>query len=150
MVCSEGGLTVSGSGLTPRQQDRIQAFLDRCHRDNDLDLSVVVGDLTLSDLAMFRRAAEQLHASLGARSASAVLVVVAPGQRRVDIVTGPSVRRRVPDRVCALAVLSMTTAFAGGDLVGGILDGLRQLSSAAGGRLGLPVGASTGELVRQH
>ena len=34
--------------------------------------------------------------------------------------------------VCALAVLSMTTAFSGADLGGGIVDGLRQIADAAG------------------
>ena len=48
--------------------------------------------------------------------------------------TGPAARRRVPDRVAALAVLSMTSAFAGGDLAGGIVDGLRQIAEAAGKR----------------
>ena len=38
----------------------------------------------------------------------------------------------MPDRACALAVLSMTGSFAAGDLVGGIVNGLRQLSDQAG------------------
>jgi uncharacterized membrane protein YgcG len=102
-------------------------------------VSVLVGDLVLDDLGQFRSAAERLHAALGEeRSQSAVLVVVAPGQHRVEVVTGPKVRRRVPDRVCALAVLSMTTAFSGGDLAGGIVDALRQFADAAGRREALP------------
>ncbi|MDP9101764.1 MAG: DUF5130 family protein [Actinomycetota bacterium] len=143
---------MSGSGghlgLTPRQQDRVQAVIDSCERENGLDISVLVGDLGVADLGGFRNAAEQLHAALGERAQAAVLVVVAPGQRRVEIVTGPGVRRRVPDRVCALAALSMTTAFSGGDLVGGIVDGIRQLSAAAGRRVELPSGISGGQLVR--
>ncbi len=139
----------SAGGLTPQQQDRIQVVIDACARDNGLDLSVVVGDLAVADLADFTAGAQRLHAALGVRSATAVLVVVAPGQRRVDVVTGPGVRRRVPDRVCALAVLSMTTAFSGGDLVGGIVDGLRQLAAAAGRRPELlPTRGST-QLARQ-
>src|SRR5215211_1373491 len=35
-------------------------------------------------------------------------------------------------RTRVLAVLSMTTSFAGGDLVGGIVNGLRQMSDQAG------------------
>jgi uncharacterized membrane protein YgcG len=96
---------------------------------------VVVGDLEIDDLSQFRAGAERLHAALGDdRSSTAVLIVVAPGQRRVEIVTGPGIRRRVPDRVTALAVLSMTTAFSGGDLAGGIVDGIRQIADAAGRR----------------
>ena len=49
-------------------------------------------------------------------------------------------RRRVPDRVSALAVLSMTSAFRGGDLVGGIVDAVRQIADSAGRRAALSPG----------
>jgi uncharacterized membrane protein YgcG len=125
----------TGDGLAPRQQERIDTAVNRAREENGLDISVLVGDLALDDLSQFRSAAERLHAALGEeRSARAVLVVVAPGQRRVEVVTGPGVRRRVPDRVAALAVLSMTTAFSGGDLAGGIVDAVRQIADAAGRR----------------
>lgn len=147
MAAGSGG-TALGSrgpdgdeGLTPRQQERIQTAIETCRQDNGLDISVVVGDLDLPDLTQFQAAAGRLHSALGERSQSAVLVVVAPGQRRVEIVTGPGVRRRVPDRVCALAVLSMTTSFSGGDLTGGIVDGLRQIADAAGRREALAAAA---------
>lgn len=139
-------------GLPLRAQQRIQQAIDSCRRENGLDVSVLLGDLQLEDLGQFRAAAERLHAALGpVRSAAAVLVVVAPGQRRVEVVTGPKVRRRVPDRVCSLAVLSMTTAFSGGDLAGGIVDALRQFADAAGRREPLPEAESAaGELAVQH
>ncbi len=137
----------SGDGLDPRQQERIEAAVERVRSENGLDLSVLVGDLELEDLSQFRPAAERLHAALGDRSPSAVLLVVAPGQRRVEVVTGPLVRRRVPDRVAALAVLSMTTAFRGGDLVGGIVDAVRQIADSAGRRTALsPADVKRGEL----
>ena len=129
----------SKAALPERTQQRIQQAIERCRSQNGLDVSVLVGDLVLDDLGQFRSAAETLHAALGEeRSQSAVLVVVAPGQHRVEVVTGPKVRRRVPDRVCSLAVLSMTTAFSGGDLAGGIVDALRQFADAAGRREALP------------
>ena len=121
-------------GLSVSQQERIDHAVGQCREQNGLDVSVLVGDLGITDLSGFREAAETLHAALGERAASAVLVVVAPGQRRVEVVTGAAARRRVPDRVAALAVLSMTTAFSGGDLAGGIIDGLRQMADAAGKR----------------
>lgn len=128
-----------GEGLAPGQQERIATAIDRARADNGLDVSVLVGDLVLDDLGQFRSAAERLHAALGEeRSATAVLLVVAPGQRRVEVVTGPGVRRRVPDRVAALAVLSMTTALTGGDIAGGIVDAIRQIADAAGRRPSLP------------
>jgi uncharacterized membrane protein YgcG len=119
-------------GLSVSQQERIDHAVAQCRSQNGLDVSVVVGDLGVTDLSGFRQAAETVHEALGDRSRGAVLVVVAPGQRRVEVVTGPAARRRVPDRVAALAVLSMTSAFAGGDLAGGIVDGLRQIATAAG------------------
>ena len=124
----------SGEGLSVSQQERIDHAVATCRSQNGLDVSVLVGDLALDDLSGFRAAAEKLHAALGDRAHSAVLLVVAPGQRRVEVVTGPAARRRVPDRVAALAVLSMTTAFSGGDLTGGIVDALRQIADAAGRR----------------
>ncbi len=137
----------TGDGLDPRQQERIESAVERARSQNGLDLSVLIGDLELDDLTQFRPAAEKLHAALGDRSPSAVLLVVAPGQRRVEVVTGPLVRRRVPDRVSALAVLAMTSAFRGGDLVGGIVDAVRQIADAAGRRTALsPADDKRGEL----
>lgn len=126
------------AGLTPRQQERIEHAVSTCRQENGLDVSVLIGDLDLADLSGFRAGAERLHAALGqVRSTTAVLLVVAPGQRKVEVVTGPGVRRRVPDRVCALAVLSMTSAFNGGDLAGGVVDALRQIADSAGRRAAL-------------
>ena len=78
-----------------------------------------------------RGTAERLHAALADRADEAVFLLVAPGQRRLEIVTGSSARRRVPDRACALAALSMTSSFGGGDLVGGVVQGLRMLADTA-------------------
>ena len=40
---------------------------------------------------------------------------------------GTSLRGRLSDRDCALAALSMTSSFTGGDLAGGVLQGVRML-----------------------
>ena len=139
------------AGLSVSQQERIEHTVSLCRSENGLDVSVLVGDLNLSTEG-FREAAETLHAALGERAHSAVLVVVAPGQRKLEIVTGPAARRRVPDRVAALAVLSMTSAFAGGDLAGGIIDGLRQMADAAGRRAAIsaPPETSSTAVVAHH
>lgn len=140
------------TGLSPRQQERVEHSVSLCRSENGLDVSVLVGDLDLTDLSEFRSAAERLHAALGTRAPAAVLLVVAPGQRRLEIVTGPVVRRRVPDRVAALAVLSMTSAFGGGDLAGGISDALRQIADAAGRRpaIAAPAEAPSSAVATQH
>lgn len=134
-----GDSKTTGAGLSARVQDRVEETILTIRQENGLDVSVLVGDLDLTDVGDFRAGAELLHSALGDRASSAVLVVVAPGQRKVEVVTGEAARRRVPDRVCALAVLSMTTAFSGADLGGGIVDGLRQIADAAGPGEALPL-----------
>lgn len=75
--------------------------------------------------------AEQLHAMLEDPAGSA-LIAISPGQRILEIVTGVRSAKRLPDRACALAALSMTASFTGGDLIGGMVSGLRMLSDQAG------------------
>jgi uncharacterized membrane protein YgcG len=79
--------------------------------------------------------AERLHSALGSKASRSVLLLVAPQDRQLEIVTGKESSRRLSDRACALAALSMTTSFAGGDLVGGVLTGLRMLAEASGREL---------------
>ncbi len=134
-----------GPGLSPRDSDRIEEVVGSLREQNGLDVSVLVGDLNVEE-GGFRDGALRLHAALGPRARTAVLLVVAPGQRRVEIVTGAGISRRVPDRVCSLAVLSMTTSFAGDDVAVGIVDGLRQIADAAGRGPALPKPGTTGAL----
>jgi hypothetical protein len=76
--------------------------------------------------------AEELHAASGDPAAAAVLIAVSPGQRRVEVVTGAESTRRLPDRACNLAVMSMVASFKEGDLIGGLVSGLRMLTDQAG------------------
>jgi hypothetical protein len=107
---------------------RLDEALTMSSRETGLRFTLYIGDLGRQT----RLQAEELHARSGAHPADAVLIAVSPGQRVVEVVTGSGAARRLPDRACALAVLSMTTSFAAGDLVGGIVNGLRQLSDQAG------------------
>jgi hypothetical protein len=50
----------------------------------------------------------------------------------LEIVTGEHTAKRLPDRSCALAALSMTASFNGGDIVGGVVNGLRMLADQVG------------------
>jgi uncharacterized membrane protein YgcG len=74
--------------------------------------------------------AERLHGALVAPSRS-VLVMVDPAARIVEVVTGAEARRVLDDAEVKLATLAMQTAFAAGDLVGGIKAGLIQLADHA-------------------
>jgi hypothetical protein len=77
-----------------------------------------------------RQFAERLHATLATPDRS-VLVMVDPSARILEIVTGAEVRRDLDDGEVQLAALAMQTAFAAGDLVGGIKRGLTMLAEHA-------------------
>lgn len=74
--------------------------------------------------------AERLHATLTAPERS-VLVMVDPAARILEIVTGTEVRRALDDAEVRLAAVSMQSAFADGDLVGGITRGVMMLAEHA-------------------
>ena len=107
---------------------RLDDALTMSSRETGLRFTLYLGDLGQRT----RVRAEELHAASGSDPAHSVLLALSPGQRVIEVVTGAAAARRLPDRACALAVLSMTTSFAGGDLVGGIVNGLRQMSDQAG------------------
>jgi uncharacterized membrane protein YgcG len=118
----------SGDGFTNDQFRDIERVLESASSSTGLHFSVYIGQVD-GDI---RDAAEAKHAALGAQASDGVLIVVAPDDRLLEIVTGEGAARRLTDRACALAALSMTTAFAGGDLVGGIVTGVRMLADASG------------------
>ena len=114
--------------FTARQLSRLDEAMTLASRESGVLFSVYVGGLDEPT----REHAERLHAQLGSAAANAVLVAVSPGQRVLQIVTGEVSSRRLPDRSCALAALSMRASFSVGDLTGGIVNGLRMLSDQAG------------------
>jgi hypothetical protein len=107
---------------------RLDEALTMSSRETGLRFTLYIGEPGKRT----RIRAEELFAQSGHDLADSVLLAVSPGQRVVELVTGSTAARRIPDRACALAVLSMTNNFAAGDLVGGIVNGLRQLSDQAG------------------
>jgi uncharacterized protein DUF5130 len=116
--------------FTPVQLARLDEALTLSSRATGLNFSVYLGDLGEDT----RAGAESLHAGTGDAASETVLIAVSPGQRRVEIVTGEEAARRLPDRACNLAVMSMVASFKEGDLTGGIVSALRMLSDQAGRR----------------
>lgn len=110
----------------PRQLQRLDEALRAADTESTLTFSIYVGDLGGDS----RSRAEQLHGQL-ADPADSVLIALSPNQRVLEIVTGGHARVKLPDRVCALAALSMTAAFGGGDLTGGLVTGIRMLTDQA-------------------
>ncbi|MBW0116220.1 DUF5130 family protein [Pseudonocardia abyssalis] len=121
--------SVEDHPFTPVQLTRLDEALTLASRETGLRFSVYLGDLGAEPTA---RAAE-LHGELPG-SGEAVLVAVSPEQRVVEVLTGAEARVRLPDRGAKLAVMSMIASFREGDLVGGLLSGLRMLADQAGGR----------------
>ncbi|MEV1289705.1 DUF5130 family protein [Micromonospora sp. NPDC049679] len=113
--------------FSTRQLIRLDEALRVADNSTGLSFSVYVGDLD----EPVRAHAEKLHGEL-ADADKAVLIAVSPNQRVLEIVTGAEARKRIGDRDAKLAALSMVAAFGGGDLAGGIISGLDQLSTHAG------------------
>ncbi|MFU8852800.1 DUF5130 family protein [Micromonospora sp. SL1-18] len=127
---------VTGTGTLPqvldgpfstRQLLRIDEALRLADRGTGLVFSVYVGGLD----EPIREHAERLHRQL-AEPDKSVLIVVSPNQRQLEIITGRYARKRIPDTYAKLAALSMVASFGGGDLAGGIIQGLDQLATHAG------------------
>jgi predicted nucleic acid-binding protein len=114
--------------FTPVQLARLDEALTLSSRATGLRFGIYLGDLG----ADTRATAESLHATSGDVATDTVLIAVSPGQRKVEIVTGDEAFRRLPDRACNLAVMSMVASFKEGDLTGGLVSALRMLSDQAG------------------
>lgn len=113
--------------FSTRQLLRIDEALRLADKGTGLVFSVFVGGLD----EPIRDHAQRLHRQL-ADPAKSVLIAVSPNQRQLEIVTGRHARKRILDTYAKLAALSMVGAFSGGDLAGGIINGLDQLASHAG------------------
>lgn len=116
----------TGEGFSGSQRYEIDKAIRDAETVCRYEFSVFVG----SSEGETRPFAERLHASLVAPERS-VLVMVDPAARIVEVVTGSDVRRDLEDSEVRLALLSMQSAFAAGDLVGGIKQGLLQLAQHA-------------------
>ena len=116
----------SGDAFTSSQRHEIDKAIRDAETMCRFEFSVFVG----ASEGETRPFAERLHASLVAPARS-VLVLVDPAARIVEIVTGAEARRSLDDAEVRLAALTMQTAFAAGDLVGGIKNGVLQLAEHA-------------------
>ncbi|WP_031466048.1 DUF5130 family protein [Sciscionella sediminilitoris] len=114
--------------FSTRELSRLDEALTLSSRETGLVFSVYLGELGEDK----RARAQELHAETD-NPARSVLIALSPGQRAVEIVTGGGAREQLTDRSCKLAVMSMVASFKEGDLVGGLVSGLRMLTEQAGG-----------------
>jgi uncharacterized membrane protein YgcG len=115
-----------GDAFTPAQRHQVDKAIRDAETLSRLEFSVFVG----RSEGETRPFAERLHATLVAPQRS-VLVLVDPGVRMIEIVTGQEARRLLDDSTVQLATMTMESAFAAGDLVGGITRGVQQLAEHA-------------------
>jgi hypothetical protein len=116
----------AGEAFTPSERHEIDKAIRDAETVCRYEFSVFVG----ASEGETRPFAERMHATLTTPDRS-VLVMVDPSARILEIVTGTEVRRVLDDAEVRLAALSMQSAFAAGDLVGGIKQGVMMLADHA-------------------
>jgi uncharacterized membrane protein YgcG len=117
---------VASGELTSAQRFEIDRSIRAAEEASRFEFSVFVGAAGPDP----RLHASRLHASLVVPDRS-VLVLVDPQARAIEVVTGATVRRTLSDAAAGLAVLQMQSAFAAGDLVGGLKRGVAMLAEHA-------------------
>lgn len=126
----EGVRAVTGSTkrLTRHQHRRIVRSVEEAERTTGLQFCVYLGPTTDDP----RAHAEALFVEAGLHTRPAILLLVSPEARRVELVTSAEVRDRVSDQTCANAIAEMTRFFARSDVAGGIVAGTHMLQTAIG------------------
>ena len=114
------------SHLSPSERGALDETIRRAEQSCRAEISVYVGGHDGEPRAF----ATSLHNSLVAPSRS-ILVMVDPTARALEIVTGGWVRRRLADKQVELVAVTMQSAFAEGDLVGGLRRGITMLAEHA-------------------
>jgi hypothetical protein len=121
---------VQGGRLSARFSANDKVALDetirRAEQLSRVEFSVFVGHAEGDP----RGYAVSLHGTLVAPARS-ILILVDPGVRALEVVTGSHVRRTLRDSQVELAVAQMQTLFAAGDLVGGLRRGIQMLAEHA-------------------
>jgi uncharacterized membrane protein YgcG len=117
---------VAAGDFTAADRFEIDRAIRAAEQTSRCEFSVFVGraDGEPRDYAV------RLHGALVAPTRS-VLVMVDPVAHAIEVVTGAVVRRTLTDREVQLAVLEMQSAFAEGDLVGGLKRGIAMLAQHA-------------------
>jgi len=110
------------------QLETLDEVIGGAERVTGLRFSAFLGDLGADS----RVSALSLLAGLGAASPAAVLIAISPEQRVVEVVTGAAAALRITDRSARLAVLTVISSATAGDLLGGLINGIRTLADQAG------------------
>ncbi len=116
----------AGDPFSSGERFALDAAIRKAEQLSRVEFSLFVGHAEGDPRAF----ATQLHNSLVAPARS-ILIMVDSHARALEIVTGGYVRRTLSDTEVELAALQMQSAFAEGDLVGGIKRGIAMLADHA-------------------
>jgi uncharacterized membrane protein YgcG len=116
----------AGDPFSAGERAALDAAIRKAEQLSRAEFSVFVGKAEGEPRAF----ATRLHNSLVAPARS-ILIMVDPSARAIEVVTGAHVRRTLTDSEVDLAVIAMQTAFAEGDLVGGLRRGVALLADHA-------------------
>jgi uncharacterized membrane protein YgcG len=115
-------------GIARRDRAAIDRAVVAAEERTGLQFCVYLGPAA----ADARAHAEQLFVDAGLHERPAVLLLVAPDHRRVEVVTAPDVKARLTDEACARAIDGMTPLFAQSRFVDGLSTGIGTLADEAG------------------
>ncbi len=116
----------AGDPFSAADRAALDAAIRKAEQLSRAEFSVFVGQAEGDPHAF----ATRLHNSLVAPARS-ILIMVDTSIRAIEVVTGAHVRRNLTDGEVKLAVVAMQTAFAVGDLVGGLRRGVAMLADHA-------------------
>lgn len=115
--------------LHKRRRKILETAVAGAEAQTGLQFCVFLGKV---DSSHPRDDAETIFLKAGLHERPAVLIVVAPRQRRIELITSPHARQRISDDDAAAAVAAMTASLARGDLVEAVLACLDHLATSAG------------------
>ncbi|WP_235900647.1 DUF5130 family protein [Lolliginicoccus suaedae] len=112
-------------GFDSEHRIRLDEALIRATRDTGIKFTIYLGELgpDSNDKAF------ELLDSLDDAAHSA-LIAVAPGERRIEIVSGPAVAHRVTDRICQLGITAALPLLREGDLLDGLVAAVKVMAAA--------------------
>jgi uncharacterized membrane protein YgcG len=117
---------VAHAHLSHSEQAHLDAAIRGAEQSCRAEISVYLGAAE-GDIRDF---ATSLHNTLVLPTRS-ILILVDTDRRAVEVVTGGQVRRSLSDEAVAAIVGEMSTAFAAGDLVGGLTVGVERFGKEA-------------------
>lgn len=109
-------------------KDRVNAAVADAENVTGFEICVVVGDKNHRDP---RQSAERIFRSIGLHDRPAVMIVVVPTERTLELVTAAEINPRLNDSVCDEIVRSMSQTIATSGLTDGLVVGIKAIQDRA-------------------